>query len=87
MLNDCKATVSGYCVKYWATAGITAITGTLDGGRIMVCTNGYYQSYGDKEWDTTLVGATAKAERLRAKKIASLKKQLKKVTEMEIKTP
>lgn len=87
MLNDCKVIVSGYCVKYWSTAGITAITGELNEGRIRVRTNGYYQSYGAKEWDVTLEGAKAKVELLRIRKVASLTKQLKKITNLRVKTP
>ncbi len=76
-----------WCAKYALTQGIFKIAGRIrqGGKRIMAKMAGHYQSFGEKEFDLTLEGAKVKAEALRKKKLASLKKQLSRIEKLEIK--
>jgi hypothetical protein len=77
-----------FSVKYWATAGILPVQGRMqESGRFMTKTANWYQSLSKNEFAYTVEDAKEMAEKLRAKKLVSLQKQLDKVRTMTIKVP
>jgi ABC-type proline/glycine betaine transport system substrate-binding protein len=79
-----KVETEVWCVKYALTQGLFKVNGyTVDSGRFYVPL--LYKSLSKKEFDLTLEGAMLKAEEMRKKKIASLKKQTTQLESLEIK--
>ena len=81
-----------FVTKYALTSGIQEVEGEpWDNSPDMFCetrTSGQYSSnfHGEgKEWHRTKEGASAKAEAMRTRKIASLKQQITKLQEMKFK--
>ena len=77
-----------YVTKYALTEGIL----TMEAEPCHVVTmievkpkgNGFSQYFHNREWHTDLEAAKARAEEMRQNKIKSVKKQLKRLEEMEI---
>jgi len=72
-----------WCVKYALTQGLFKVRGTIRENGWFSCLP-YHSSLSPKEWAATLGEALPLAEGLRQKKIKSLKKQLKRIQEMDI---
>jgi len=82
--------LTAYVTKYWMTAGIIVIPeaevcSDTSGNMIKGCFpgssffNSYFHGEG-REWHRTVEGAVARANTLRDKKIAALKKQIGRLT-------
>lgn len=78
-----------YVTKYALSAGISAAEVTVDGGGYAHPTSRQYgwTCYNRKEWFRTYGEALADAEKRRAKKIASLRKQIAAVEKRVFKDP
>ena len=72
-----------YNTKYSLTKGILLQEGELLMGNVVRVGEGPYATYlPSNDWHTTKEAAIARAEQMRDNKIASLKKQLKRLEEM-----
>lgn len=69
--------------KYALTQGILEQDGEEVGSSMVMVGPLYYLHYEGRDWHRTREAAVARAEEMRAKKIASLKKQLKKLEGMK----
>ena len=81
-----RETETVYCVKYVLSQGIFIIEGYEIGNRFM-CPSRLNQSFSSSEWTRCPKEAIHMAERLREKKIVSLRKQIGRVREVEFKVP
>lgn len=78
-----------YITNYALTNGIMKVSGTIDsssGEGLSYKWHGHTQYiYGKNQWHSSINAAKARAEEMRKKKIASLKKQIEKLEKLEIK--
>ena len=74
-----------YVTKYALTKGIMQFDAEIEGDLIKVIINGYTNFFTGEgnEWHITIDGAKERAEKMRIKKIESLNKQMKKITNMK----
>lgn len=71
-----------WITKYALTAGIKEVQverSAVDGGMVVHRSNGWSSYYHKGQWHTDRKQAVAKAEAMRKRKIASLKKQLERL--------
>lgn len=83
-------TIVGYVTKYALTAGIQKRRLRISSSTGLVATADHPPIYfhgAGKEWHRTWESALARAEKMRADKIASLQKSIAKLEMMEFKQP
>lgn len=82
-----RKTIEAYLIRYWATDGIRKVTGEVDEDepKYLTIKDGYYTSHAKSHWSADRDEAIVMAERLRMKKIESLKRQIAKLEKLEIK--
>lgn len=74
--------ITAWITKYALTKGIQEVEGKTDGDGYLSYGKYDYNHAFRKEWYRTREAAIKRAEEMRLKKIASLKKQLKKLEKM-----
>jgi hypothetical protein len=84
-LRDEVTKVSAWCTKYALTQGIFKIEGYVNERGRFHCPAMHHQHFSPVEFDLTLEGAKLKAEAMRLKRLASLRKQITNLESMEIK--
>jgi len=73
-----------YIVKYALTTGIEVVHGTLVEDKYLSAGKGFYRP---SEWCSTARGAITLAENMRARKLGSLNKQIRRIQEIKVRIP
>ena len=80
-----KQNVTAWVTKYALTSGVKVVEGHVypDYPSMFVNSTNTNESYHGNDWHTSEEAALARAEEMRMKKIASLKKQMAKLENMK----